>query len=169
MNKDLLTNIVRFIGLLFFQIFLFDQINFLGFINPMVYLLFIILYPIENKRWDIMLISFLLGIILDTFQDTGGAHAAACLTLAFTRPIWLRLVYGESYKMKNIKVLKTSMDRLLLLLLFCIIVHHVIFFSLVIFNGSQILYTLKLTLSIGAATLVVNCIILALFKSRVRS
>ncbi|AGC77108.1 hypothetical protein LX97_01848 [Nonlabens dokdonensis] len=141
----------------------------MGFINPMVYLLFIVLYPIENKRWDVMIISFVLGIILDTFQDTGGAHAAACLTLAFTRPLWLRLVYGESYKMKNIKVLQSPFDRLLLLLVFCIVVHHIVFFSLVIFNGSQILYTLKLTLSIGAATLVVNTILLALFKPRVKS
>jgi hypothetical protein len=116
-----------------------------------------------------MIISFVLGIILDTFQDTGGAHAAACLTLAFTRPLWLRLVYGESYKMKNIKVLQSPFDRLLLLLVFCIVVHHIVFFSLVIFNGSQILYTLKLTLSIGAATLVVNTILLALFKPRVKS
>ncbi len=116
-----------------------------------------------------MLISFLLGIILDTFQDTGGAHAAACLTMAFTRPIWLRLVYGESYKMKNIKVLKSPMDRLLLLLVFCIVIHHLVFFSLVIFNSSQILYTLKLTFSIAVATLLLNTIILALFKPRVKS
>ncbi|WP_041567063.1 rod shape-determining protein MreD [Nonlabens dokdonensis] len=169
MNRNLITNTVRFLGLLILQIFLFDQINFMGFINPMVYLLFIVLYPIENKRWDVMIISFVLGIILDTFQDTGGAHAAACLTLAFTRPLWLRLVYGESYKMKNIKVLQSPFDRLLLLLVFCIVVHHIVFFSLVIFNGSQILYTLKLTLSIGAATLVVNTILLALFKPRVKS
>jgi len=33
-----------------------------------------------------MILAFALGIVLDTFQDTGGAHAAACLTLAFTRP-----------------------------------------------------------------------------------
>lgn len=169
MNRDLITNAVRFAILLILQIFLFDQINFLGFINPMIYLLFIVLYPIENKRWDIMLISFLLGIILDTFQDTGGAHAAACLTMAFTRPIWLRLVYGESYKMKNIKVLKSPMDRLLLLLVFCIVIHHLVFFSLVIFNSSQILYTLKLTFSIAVATLLLNTIILALFKPRVKS
>jgi hypothetical protein len=38
----------------------------------------------------------------------------------------------------------------------------------VIFNSSQIIYTLKLTLSVGLASLVVNSILLALFKPKVK-
>lgn len=167
MNRTLLHNVFRFIGLLFLQVFLFDEINFLGFIDPMVYILFIVLFPVENKRWNFLLLAFGLGIILDTFQNTGGAHAAASLTLAFTRPLWLRLVYGESYKMKNLKILQSPIDRVLLLLTLSIIVHHLIFFTLVIFNSSQIIYTLKLTLSVGLASLVMNSILLALFKPKV--
>jgi rod shape-determining protein MreD len=169
MNRTLLNNVLRFIGLLGLQIFLFDRINFLGYINPMIYILFIILFPVENKRWSFMILAFALGIVLDTFQDTGGAHAAASLTLAFTRPIWLRLVYGESYKMKNLKVIRTPMDRLVLLMVLCITVHHLVFFSLVIFNTSQILYTLKLTLSIGLASLILNILLLLLFKPRFKA
>ena len=155
-------------GLLILQVFLFDEIDFLGFIDPMVYVLFIILFPVENKRWNFIFFAFGLGIILDTFQNTGGAHAAASLTLAFTRPLWLRLVYGESYKMKNIKILQSSVDRVMLLLTLSIILHHLIFFSLVIFNSSQILYILKLSLMVGLASLVVNSILLALFKPKVK-
>jgi hypothetical protein len=146
MNRTLLNNVLRFIGLLGLQIFLFDRINFLGYINPMIYILFIIL-----------------------FQDTGGANAAASLTLAFTRPLWLRLVYGESYKMKNLKVIRTPMDRLVLLMVLCLTVHHLVFFSLVIFNTSQILYTLKLTLSVGLASLLLNSLLLLLFKPRFKA
>jgi rod shape-determining protein MreD len=168
MNSTLLNNILRFLGLLILQVFLFDEIDFLGFIDPMVYVLFIILFPVENKRWNFIFFAFGLGIILDTFQNTGGAHAAASLTLAFTRPLWLRLVYGESYKMKNIKILQSSVDRVMLLLTLSIILHHLIFFSLVIFNSSQILYILKLSLMVGLASLVVNSILLALFKPKVK-
>jgi rod shape-determining protein MreD len=166
MSKTLLINIVRFLGLLILQIFLFDQIYFLGFINPMVYLLFIILFPVNNKTWDFMLLAFLLGIVLDTFQDTGGAHAAACLTLAFTRPLWLQVVYGESYKMKNLTIIKTSPYKLFLYLMICITLHHVVFFNLVIFNTSQLFYVLKLTVSIALASLLINGLLLMLFKPR---
>jgi rod shape-determining protein MreD len=169
MNRTLSNNVLRFAGLLVLQIFLFDEIDFLGFIDPMIYILFIVLFPVENKRWSFLLFAFGMGIILDTFQNTGGAHAASALTLAFTRPIWLRLVYGESYRMKNLKVIRTPIDRLLLFLTFCVLTHHLVFFSLVIFNSSQILYTVKLTLSVGIASLTVNSLLLSLFKPRVKA
>ncbi len=155
--------------LLLAQLFLFDQINFMGYINPMVYLLFLVLYPLENKPAYFMLVAFFLGLIMDTFQDTGGAHAAACLTLAFTRPFWLRLVFGEGYAMKNIKLLRSPLDRLLLFLILCVNVHHLVFFGLVIFNNQQIIYTMKLTLVVGLASLVVNSLFLLLFKPKFKS
>jgi hypothetical protein len=43
MNSTLLVNIFRFI-LLLLQIVIFNNMNFLGFIMPLPYLLFIILY-----------------------------------------------------------------------------------------------------------------------------
>jgi rod shape-determining protein MreD len=169
MNNTFLNNVLRFIVLFLLQIFLFDQINFMGYINPMIYILFLILYPVENKPAYFMLVAFAMGIILDTFQDTGGAHAAACVTLAFTRPLWLRLVYGEGYLMKNLKILQSPLDRILLFLVLCINIHHLVFFNLVIFNTTQILYTLKLTFAVGLASLLLNSIFLILFKPRSRS
>jgi hypothetical protein len=44
MNSTLLVNIFRFILLLAVQIVIFNNMNFLGFIMPLPYLLFIILY-----------------------------------------------------------------------------------------------------------------------------
>jgi rod shape-determining protein MreD len=169
MNKTLLNNVLRFAGLLLLQIFLFDEIDFLGFIDPMVYILFVVLFPVENKRWIFLILAFGLGIILDTFQNTGGAHAAATMTLAFTRPVWLRLIYGESYRMKNLKIIQTPIDRLLLFLTLCVLLHHIVFFSLVIFNSSQILHTIKLTLSVGLATFVLNSLLLTLLKPKFRA
>nr|WP_052519820.1 rod shape-determining protein MreD [Nonlabens ulvanivorans] len=111
MNSALLSNIVRFIALLLLQVFVMDQVEFMGYISPLVYLLFIMLYPVDNNRWSFLILSFLLGLIIDTFQDTGGAHAAASLTLAFVRPVLLKLVYGEGYLTKNLKILKSPLDR----------------------------------------------------------
>jgi cell shape-determining protein MreD len=166
MNNDVLKITFRFIGLLVLQIFLMDQINFLGYINPMIYILFIFLYPFDNNRLLFLILAFLLGLVMDTFQDTGGAHAAACVTLTFVRPYLLKLVYGESYVMKNIKVLTTGVDRILLLLCLCVVIHHLVFYSLMLFNMSQILELLKMTLSVGMATIIVSFTFLLLIKPR---
>nr|WP_052408421.1 hypothetical protein [Nonlabens ulvanivorans] len=150
MNSTLLNNVVRFIALLLLQVFVMDEVNFMGgYISPLVYLLFIVLYPVDNNRWSFLILSFLLGLIVDTFQDTGGAHAAASLTLAFVRPVLLKLVYGEGYLTKNLKILKSPLDRFSLLLVLGVLIHHLILYLLIYFNISQVLQVLQMTLFIA--------------------
>lgn len=166
MNNDIVLNTLRFIGLLLLQFFVMDQILFLGYINPMVYILFIVLYPMSNKRWTLLFLSFALGIIIDTYQDTGGAHAAAAVTLTYVRPFLLKLVFGESYLMRNVKVMESSLDRIALIIGLSIVVHHLVYYSLIIFNVVQILEILKLTLVVGIATFFVSFVLTVLFSKK---
>lgn len=166
MNNDLVINIARFVGLLLVQFYVMDQVMFMGYINPMIYMLFIVLYPMSNKRWTLLFLSFALGIIIDTFQDTGGAHAAACVTLTYFRPFLLKLVYGESYIMRSLKVMQSPLDRVALIIGLSIILHHFIFYSLIIFNIVQVLEILKLTLVVGIATFFVSFLFTILFSKK---
>lgn len=166
MNNDIVLNTLRFIGLLLLQFFVMDQILFMGYINPMVYILFIVLYPMSNKRWTLLFLSFALGIIIDTYQDTGGAHAAAAVTLTYVRPFLLKLVFGESYLMRNVKVMESSLDRIALIIGLSIVVHHLVYYSLIIFNVVQILEILKLTLVVGVATFFVSFVLTVLFSKK---
>lgn len=166
MNNDIVLNTLRFIGLLLLQFFVMDQILFMGYINPMVYILFIVLYPMSNKRWTLLFLSFALGIIIDTYQDTGGAHAAAAVTLTYVRPFLLKLVFGESYLMRNVKVMESSLDRIALIIGLSIVVHHLVYYSLIIFNVVQILEILKLTLVVGIATFFVSFVLTVLFSKK---
>ena len=90
MNKKTISNIASFVTLVFFQIFICNQLNFLDNINPFIYVLFIILYPIGFKKSWFIFTAFTLGLIIDLFLDTGGAHAAASVTAAYFRPLFLK-------------------------------------------------------------------------------
>ena len=46
MGKIIIVNIIRFILLFVLQIMIFSKINFLGYINPYLYVLFILLFPV---------------------------------------------------------------------------------------------------------------------------
>jgi hypothetical protein len=120
----------------------------------------------SNKRWTLLFLSFALGIIIDTYQDTGGAHAAAAVTLTYIRPFLLKLVFGESYLTRNVKVLESSLDRIALIIGLSIIFHHLVYYSLIIFNIVQVLQILKLTLVVGIATFFVSFIITVLFSRK---
>ena len=95
MNNAITINIARFIILILLQVLVLNNINFLGYINPYIYILFIILYPIKNNRLLFIFLSFLLGLTVDLFLDSGGVHAAACVTIAYIRPILLKFSFAR--------------------------------------------------------------------------
>ena len=71
MNSALLVNISRFIVLLALQIIIFNNMNFLGYISPFPYILFIILYPVNGNKTALVVASFLLGLVMDMFNNSG--------------------------------------------------------------------------------------------------
>lgn len=104
MNSALLFNIVRFILLIAAQVVIFNNIDLFGFINPFPYILFILLYPVNSNRAGLLIASFLLGLTVDMFENSGGVHAAACLILANLRPTFFKFAFGLSYEYQTIKI-----------------------------------------------------------------
>src|ERR1043166_5831297 len=85
-------NVRRFIFLIALQIIILNHIQWSGYVNPYAYILFIILLPIETPKWLLLILGFLTGLVIDTFGNTSGLHAAATTLMAFARPWVLSLV-----------------------------------------------------------------------------
>ncbi|MCX6258967.1 MAG: rod shape-determining protein MreD, partial [Bacteroidia bacterium] len=85
-------NIWRFILLVLLQVLILNNIRFSGFINPYVYVMFILLLPFETPKWLLIISAFLIGISVDYFSDTMGMHAAASVCMAYFRPHILGLI-----------------------------------------------------------------------------
>jgi rod shape-determining protein MreD len=85
-------NLFRFIALMAVQVLIFSNLHFSPYINPYVYPLFLLLLPFETPDWLLMLIGFATGLILDFFLGSMGMHAAACVLLAYSRPLLIRLI-----------------------------------------------------------------------------
>ncbi|MFP4367054.1 MAG: rod shape-determining protein MreD [Bacteroidales bacterium] len=89
MIKVLPRNLFRIIILVVFQIFILNNIQFSGFVNPYFYVLFILLLPFETPGWLLLSLAFVLGITIDLFSNTPGLHASATVFMAFLRPLVL--------------------------------------------------------------------------------
>lgn len=166
MNNVVATNIIRFIALLLVQVVICNNINFFGSINPYVYIIFIFLFPIRESRLVFLLISFLLGMLVDMFSDSGGVHAAAAVSLAYARPILLKTSFGTLYEHQTIKFSNTEIGSLITYVTFGTLLHHFILFSLEIFNISNILLILKKTLFSSIFTILVSVLIIILFSRK---
>jgi len=92
MISEIVRYLISLFALLLVQIFVLNQIEFAGYIRPYLYVLFLLLLPIEIRGWLMLVIGFSLGLIMDTFTQTPGMNTSACLVLVFSRQYLLKLI-----------------------------------------------------------------------------
>jgi len=165
MNSALYRNSMRFVLLAGLQVAILNNINFLGYINPYVYILFIMLFPIKNNRTLFIFLSFLLGLTIDIFSDSGGIHAAACVSIAYVRPVILKFSFGTVYEYQTIKFDTVEFSSKFIYIIIMTVIHHFILFSLEIFNISKVILTLQKTLFSSIFTIIL-CIMITIIFSR---
>ena len=106
--NNIIKNIISAIAFILIQCLILNNINFLNSINPLLYIYIIVYFPIINNRIIFILFSFLYGLSIDIFTDSAAVHAVACVSLAYFRPIFLKLIlysatenlFCESYQPK---------------------------------------------------------------------
>lgn len=144
MNSPLLRNIARFILLLLAQVYLFDKIQLSGFINPYVYIMFILMLPYDTRGWLLLVSAFGAGLTVDLFNHTPGMHAAASVFIAFCRPGIIRLVGRredvQPGQFPNVR--DTGPVWFITYALIMVFLHHLLLFYLEIFRFSEFFITL---------------------------
>lgn len=159
-------NVVRFALLVLVQVLVFNRLNIFGFINPMVYILFLYWYPIKENRAAFIALAFLLGLSIDFFSDTMAIHAASTITIAYMRPAIMRFVFGVNFEFQSFKLSNTTRIQQITFLALLIVVHHVVFFTLEIFSLANFLLLLKKVFATGAVTLILCLLFGSLFSVR---
>ena len=168
MNSALLVNIFRFIMFLMIQIVIFNNMNFLGYISPYPYILYIILYPVNSNRFGLIISSFLLGLTMDMFCNSGGVHAAACVLLAYYRPYIFKFSFGLSYEYQTIKLNESLTPERFSFILVSVLLHHIVLFILEAFQFKYIWDILLRTLFSSVFTILISIIIIYLIKPNKR-
>jgi len=70
------------------QVLILNNILFFGFINPYLYILFIITLPSTATREVTLLTAFLMGLIIDMFSGTPGFNAFTTVLIAYIKPFF---------------------------------------------------------------------------------
>lgn len=164
MNNDFFQNTARFFLLLLLQVVVFNNMHIFGYITPYPYILFIILFPANNDRYGLLLWSFLLGLILDMFSDSGGIHAASCLILAYYRHNLFRISFGLSYEYQTVKIQTSPLKKQLIFIGFSVLIHHFVLFCLEAFSFQLLGYALLKVLFSSIFTFIFSVLIINLFK-----
>ncbi|MBK5213059.1 MAG: rod shape-determining protein MreD [Flavobacteriaceae bacterium] len=165
-SNDIVINIVRFVVLVFLQVLLLNNINLGGYINPYLYIYFILMFPLDGNKGLLIFLSFLLGLSIDIFEDSGGVHAAACAFIAYIRPVVLKYSFGVSYEYNSVKIKKADPMERLTYIASMVFMHHFVMFSLEIFSINHILLLLKSTFFSGIFTIILIVFTMILFNKK---
>lgn len=126
---------VMFVVLVLIQVLFFNQINLSGFLNPYIYVLFILLLPVSLAPYQVVLLSFLTGLTIDWFSNTLGLHASAAVLMGFLRAPVIRLISDKEGEQSDYPGLKqTSLRWFLLYISILVFVHHAFLFSVEVFT-----------------------------------
>lgn len=154
----------RFILLLAAQVLIFNNVNFLGYINPYPYILFIILYPVSGNKYGLLTASFFLGIIMDLFCNSGGVHAAACVALAYYRPYIFKFSFGLSYEYQTVRINDVLTPERFSFILIAVVLHHFVLFLLEVFRLAFLWEILLKTVLSTLFTILICILIIYLIK-----
>jgi hypothetical protein len=153
---------------LFVQVFVLNNLSISPLVAPMVYIILILLMPIESSQWKMLSVGLLLGILMDITMGTPGLNTMVTLPIAFFRRPLLFALGGLSSISKeegipSIKRLGMRFHRYFILM---IILHSVLFYFVEWLSfdnfGTLVLRIIFSTL----CSLVLDYIIISLFMKR---
>lgn len=168
MNNLVLRNIIRFIVLVAIQVFILNNIRIGGYINPYLYILFVLLLPFETPGWLLLVSSFFMGLAIDIFTHTPGMNAAATVFIAFIRPGLIKVLSGNKGIEPGMKpgIKDMGFQWFFLYALLLTFLHHITLFYIEVFRFSEFFSTFNRVLLSTASTLVLIILSEYLFMKR---
>jgi rod shape-determining protein MreD len=141
--NEIIRNIIRFALLVGLQVLIINNIELGRFINPFIYVLFIIVLPFETPKWVLLFSAFAMGITIDMFYNTAGMHAAACVFIAYLRPGILKLFSPrDGYEFGTQPTIQyLGVPWFLSYSAILIVLHHFILFYIEVFRFSEFFST----------------------------
>ncbi len=155
MIGEVLRNFLRFVLFTLIQVAIVKHLELGRFINPFLYVICILMLPINmNKGW-VILIAFATGLLIDMFYNTMGMNAAACVFMAYCRPGVLRLYApkGEYETSSRPTLSSMGLQWIISYSATLVFLHHLLLFYLEAFTLSTFFTTLAKVIVSSIATI----------------
>ena len=148
---------MRFVLLVLIQVLALNNIQFLGFLNPYIYILFILSLPVKLPNWITLLLAFVLGLTIDAFSNTMGMHAFATVLVAFLRNSIINLFIAIDEGNNPTPSFYTfGVGAYVKYVVSMVVIHHIALFMLEAFSFHHFwILLLKILLSSTLTTLII--------------
>ena len=87
----LVRRIIWFVVLCLVQVLVLNHVHVFHYATPLLFIYFIMKFPIGYERWALLLWGFFMGLIIDIFTNIPGVTAASLTIMSFVQPYLLQL------------------------------------------------------------------------------
>ncbi|MBD8488535.1 rod shape-determining protein MreD [Echinicola sp. CAU 1574] len=169
-SKNIISSVGAIVLYFLIQILVLKNLVLFGMAFCFLYIIYLLLLPIEIKTIPLMLIAFILGFAIDIFYDSMGLHTASAVVLAFLRKPWLQVITPTGGYDSNTppSLLNMGIGWFLMYSLPLILIHQLTFFFIDNIATSLYIPMIYRTLSSTAFTFIIGVIVQVLFYKKRR-
>ena len=155
-----LIHLLQLVALVALQALVFNHMHLFGYATPLVYVCFLLYFPLNYSRCGILLWGFAAGLLTDIFSNTPGVGTASTTLVAMILPVLLQAMAPKDCvedMMPNFHTMGYGNYARFFIIL--IVVHHLLFFALESFSYFN---PLHLLLSCGSSIALTTSIVWAI-------
>jgi hypothetical protein len=170
MSRISIQQIILFVVYLLYQVMILQNVVLFHTAFCFLYVLYLILLPVEANPMALMGIGFLMGMCVDMFYESTGLHAFASVLIMYVRNYWLNSLTPQGGYDSN-SVPSVAMNGVQWFLIYAvplIFLHHALLFFMEAGGFGMFWFTLWKVLTSTIFTTVVILVAQFLFPGRRR-
>lgn len=147
-----------FLVLVLLQVFLINNISLSAYCNPLIYIAFIIILPLDMRPVWVLLLSALLGLIIDLTTGMAGLNVVATTAVGFMRMTIASVACGRNLSFDDAlpSLRRFTAKNLIIYVSAMIVVHSLIYFFMESLSLMHFFHTLlRVVLSDVVAIIIV--------------
>lgn len=170
-SDTILKYIIHFVLLILIQAIILNSLSSkLGLPEIHIYLLFILILPFGIHSFNLMIIAFIYGLIIDSFESSYGIHAATAIFIAVLKPyvamLFTNRIDVDRKQAKKISIIDLDMLWLLKFFILIFILHFLFYYFYEAFEFKNSLTIIVKSFYSIILSVIISFLYISLFRKK---
>ena len=133
-----------FVVVVLMQVFLFDNLLVSIYLNPLIYIAFILLLPLDTPQWVMLALGLAMGTTMDYVMGIPGLNTLSTLPVAFLRPRLTAFFCNRDEEREGgvPSPERFGHQKFIEYILLGVLAHHIVFFMMEALSSDFLMHTI---------------------------
>ena len=133
--EGIVNRLIMFVVLALVQVLVLNYVWLFNLATPLLYVFFVITFPRNSAKGEVLVWCFMLGLVIDLFSNTPGLASGAMTLIGLLQPYLLELfVPRDSAENMEVSVATLGIAKFFTFSIILTLIYSLLFFALEAFN-----------------------------------